>query len=48
MPLYAIYIEKGSIKIIRKIVYFDDDDNKIFLLVIANDSALLKNLEFIE
>ena len=48
MPLYAIYIEESSIEIIRKIVRFDDDDDKIFLLVIADDFALFKNLEFIE
>ena len=48
MPLYAIYIKKSSIKIIRKIIRFDDDDDKVFLLVIADDSAFLKNFEFIE
>ena len=48
MSLYAIYMKKSSIEIIRKIVYFDNDDDKAFLLVIANDPALFKNLEFIE
>ena len=48
MPLYAIYIEESSIEIIRKIVRFDDDDDKTFLLVIADDLALLKNSEFIK
>ena len=48
MPLYAVYMKEGSIEIIRKVVRFDDDDDKIFLLVIADDLALLKNLEFIE
>ena len=48
MSLYAIYIKEGSIKIIRKMVYFDDDDSKVFLLVIVDDLTLLKNFEFIE